>query len=81
MGRGSSSAIMRAICVVREPRGAYAVAVVTGPCSAEELRAAGADVVLADLTEFPAWLAAFDEAGAADRAEWSHLHSPVRWSG
>ncbi|TLG09820.1 HAD family hydrolase [Nocardia cyriacigeorgica] len=61
--------------------GAYAVAVVTGPCSAEELRAAGADVVLADLTEFPAWLAAFDEAGAADRAEWSHLHSPVRWSG
>lgn len=35
--------------------GALAVAVATGPCSAEELRAAGADVVLADLTEFPAW--------------------------
>lgn len=36
---------------------AYAVAVATGPCDAEELRAAGADVVLADLTAFPAWLA------------------------
>jgi phosphoglycolate phosphatase len=36
--------------------GAYSVAVATGPCDAAELRAAGADVVLADLTEFPAWL-------------------------
>jgi phosphoglycolate phosphatase len=36
--------------------GAYSVAVATGPCPADELRAAGADVVLADLTEFPAWL-------------------------
>ncbi|MFE2299506.1 HAD family hydrolase [Streptomyces sp. NPDC059445] len=35
---------------------AYSVAVATGPCDAEELRAAGADVVLGDLTEFPAWL-------------------------
>ncbi|MFD8656283.1 HAD family hydrolase, partial [Streptomyces mirabilis] len=35
---------------------AYSVAVATGPCDAAELRAAGADVVLADLTEFPAWL-------------------------
>ncbi|MER5225723.1 HAD family hydrolase [Streptomyces flaveus] len=35
---------------------ALSVAVSTGPCDAEELRAAGADVVLADLTEFPAWL-------------------------
>ncbi|MFF3451115.1 HAD family hydrolase [Streptomyces sp. NPDC002667] len=35
---------------------AYSVAVATGPCDAEELREAGADVVLADLTEFPAWL-------------------------
>ena len=34
--------------------GALSVAVATGPCGAEELRAAGADVVLADLTEFPA---------------------------
>ncbi|MGW1026071.1 HAD family hydrolase [Streptomyces sp. NPDC002577] len=36
---------------------ALSVAVSTGPCDAEELRAAGADVVLGDLTEFPAWLA------------------------
>ncbi len=35
---------------------AVAVAVATGPCSAVELAEAGADVVLADLTEFPAWL-------------------------
>ncbi|MFC7612713.1 HAD family hydrolase [Actinokineospora soli] len=37
--------------------GAIAVAVPTGPCDADSLRAAGADVVLADLTEFPDWLA------------------------
>ncbi len=36
---------------------AYSVAVATGPCDADELRAAGADVVLDDLTAFPAWLA------------------------
>ncbi|MGA5818292.1 HAD family hydrolase [Kitasatospora sp. NPDC094028] len=36
---------------------ALAVAVATGPYGADELRAAGADVVLADLTAFPAWLA------------------------
>ncbi|MBV6702209.1 HAD family hydrolase [Kitasatospora aureofaciens] len=36
---------------------AVAVGVATGPYSADELRAAGADVVLVDLTEFPAWLA------------------------
>jgi phosphoglycolate phosphatase len=36
---------------------AYSVAVATGPCSSAELRAAGADVVLADLTAFPGWLA------------------------
>ncbi|WP_437070278.1 HAD family hydrolase [Streptomyces sp. enrichment culture] len=35
---------------------ALSVTVATGPFGAEELRAAGADVVLADLTEFPAWL-------------------------
>ncbi|MER8099962.1 HAD family hydrolase [Kitasatospora sp. NPDC094016] len=35
---------------------AVAVCVATGPYSADELRAAGADVVLADLTGFPAWL-------------------------
>ncbi|MDX2919344.1 MULTISPECIES: HAD family hydrolase [Streptomyces] len=44
--------------------GALSVAVTTGPCDERELRTAGADVVLADLTEFPAWLAAF----AAERA-------------
>ncbi|SOD66108.1 phosphoglycolate phosphatase [Streptomyces zhaozhouensis] len=37
--------------------GAVSVAVATGPCPAEELRAAGADVVLTDLTAFPDWLA------------------------
>ncbi|WP_438486464.1 HAD family hydrolase [Streptomyces sp. S186] len=36
--------------------GALSVAVATGPCGADELRAAGADVVLDDLTAFPAWL-------------------------
>ncbi|MFC9324847.1 HAD family hydrolase [Kitasatospora sp. NPDC057015] len=35
---------------------AVAIGVTTGPYDADELRAAGADVVLADLTEFPAWL-------------------------
>jgi len=36
---------------------ALSVAVATGPCAADELREAGADVVLDDLTAFPAWLA------------------------
>lgn len=35
---------------------ALAVAVATGPCDPAELREAGADVVLTDLTEFPGWL-------------------------
>lgn len=35
---------------------ALSVAVATGPCAADELREAGADVVLDDLTAFPAWL-------------------------
>jgi phosphoglycolate phosphatase len=35
---------------------ALSVAVATGPISATELAEAGADVVLNDLTEFPAWL-------------------------
>ncbi|MFJ8045083.1 HAD family hydrolase [Kitasatospora sp. NPDC096147] len=38
--------------------GAVAVAVATGPYTAAELRGAGADVVLDDLTAFPDWLAA-----------------------
>lgn len=43
---------------------AYSVAVTTGPCDEAELRAEGADVVLAGLTEFPAWLAAYVERAA-----------------
>ena len=35
--------------------GAVSVAVASGPCSAEELRAYGADVVLASLDEFGDW--------------------------
>ncbi|MER6157371.1 haloacid dehalogenase-like hydrolase [Streptomyces sp. NPDC001868] len=35
---------------------AYSVAVATGPCDERELREAGADVVLTDLTAFPEWL-------------------------
>ncbi|WP_443042143.1 HAD family hydrolase [Streptomyces sp. B21-105] len=48
--------------------GALSVTVPTGPISAEELRTAGADVVLADLTEFPAWLTA-------------HLENATSWDG
>ncbi|MBA0053148.1 HAD family hydrolase [Streptomyces sp. AJS327] len=39
--------------------GALSVGVATGPCEAEVLRAAGADVVLPDLTAFPAWLVSY----------------------
>jgi phosphoglycolate phosphatase len=39
--------------------GALSVAVPTGPCDAAELRAAGADVIIDDLTAFPAWLRAY----------------------
>ena len=47
--------------------GARSVAVASGPCDAGELRAAGADVVLADLTAFPEWLAAYrDGEGDAE---------------
>lgn len=45
--------------------GALAVGVTTGPCSADELRAAGADVVLPLLADFPPWLTA--EAGRRAR--------------
>ena len=44
--------------------GALSVAVATGPCDADELRAAGADVVLSDLTRFPAWFAGYSSAAA-----------------
>ncbi|MFD3733199.1 HAD family hydrolase [Streptomyces sp. NPDC058632] len=39
--------------------GALSVAVATGPCDPAELRKAGADVVLTDLTEFPRWFSAY----------------------
>ncbi|MEI5099293.1 haloacid dehalogenase-like hydrolase [Streptomyces sp. PmtG] len=49
--------------------GALSVAVATGPCDAAELRAAGADAVLDDLSQFPDWLAAHVAEGpAADLA-------------
>ncbi len=49
--------------------GALSVAVPTGPCDAEELRAAGADVVLpGGLTDFPAWLRGYYAAELASRA-------------
>jgi len=38
---------------------ALAVGVATGPISAEDLQAAGADVVLPDLTRFPEWLESY----------------------
>ncbi|MFD3652404.1 HAD family hydrolase [Streptomyces sp. NPDC058620] len=43
------------------------VAVTTGPCDADELREAGADVVLPDLTGFPAWLSSWVAASGAGR--------------
>ncbi|MCF3103980.1 HAD family hydrolase [Streptomyces roseoverticillatus] len=43
--------------------GALSVGVTTGPCAADELRAAGADVVLAGLTDFPEWLRGYLAAG------------------
>ncbi|MFD0364947.1 HAD family hydrolase [Nocardia sp. GCM10030253] len=51
--------------------GVTAVGVTTGPCDADELRAAGADVVLDNLTEFPDWLTEFGEPAVADSAETS----------
>ncbi|MET7681535.1 haloacid dehalogenase-like hydrolase [Streptomyces sp. NPDC005423] len=43
---------------------ALSVAVATGPCDADELRAAGADVVLGALTDFPRWLSDYLPARA-----------------
>ncbi|MFI6936737.1 HAD family hydrolase [Streptomyces sp. NPDC050287] len=43
---------------------ALSVAVATGPYEKDELAAAGADVVLTDLTEFPQWLASYRPARA-----------------
>ncbi|WP_371413917.1 HAD family hydrolase [Streptomyces lunaelactis] len=41
---------------------ALSVAVPTGPCDEAELRAAGADVILPDLTAFPAWLRTYSRS-------------------
>ncbi|MGK5638437.1 HAD family hydrolase [Streptomyces sp. URMC 126] len=49
--------------------GALSVAVATGPCPAGELRAAGADVVLDGLADFPRWLRAHRAAAEAGEAE------------
>ncbi|MEW5352449.1 MULTISPECIES: HAD family hydrolase [unclassified Streptomyces] len=48
--------------------GALSVAVATGPCDEKELRAAGADVVLSDLTEFPNWFSDYGQAFSAEKA-------------
>lgn len=48
--------------------GAVAVAVPTGHNTAAELNAAGADIVLTSLTEFPEWLAAWRSSSRADGA-------------
>ncbi|MCK7627747.1 haloacid dehalogenase-like hydrolase [Streptomyces sp. RS10V-4] len=48
--------------------GALSVAVATGPCAPEELRAAGAQVLLDDLTHFPAWLDRYLADGAGGDA-------------
>jgi phosphoglycolate phosphatase len=47
---------------------ALSVAVPTGPCDADELRAAGADVVLTGgLVEFPAWFAGYRSCSGSRR--------------
>lgn len=45
--------------------GALSVTVPTGPCPEHELREAGADVVLTDLTELPRWLEEYTGQRAA----------------
>ncbi|KUL27197.1 HAD family hydrolase [Streptomyces regalis] len=44
---------------------ALSVTVATGPYSTDQLRALGADVILTDLTEFPAWLTGYLDAPRA----------------
>ncbi|MET9829539.1 haloacid dehalogenase-like hydrolase [Streptomyces sp. NPDC006385] len=45
--------------------GTLSVTVATGPYDADQLRALGADVVLTDLTRFPAWLTGYLDAPRA----------------
>lgn len=47
--------------------GAVAVAVLTGPNDRVQIEAAGADVVLTDLTALPAWLRAYAERARGDQ--------------
>ncbi|MFB7007823.1 HAD family hydrolase [Streptomyces sp. NPDC056237] len=54
--------------------GALSVAVATGPCDAQELRAAGADVVLSSLTEFPSWLDGYLDGDAAQGLRRGRIH-------
>ena len=54
------------------------VGVATGPVSADELRDAGADVVLTDLTEFPAWLDATCSTGGSPTST-SRCARSARW--
>jgi phosphoglycolate phosphatase len=57
---------------------ALAVAVATGPCSPDELRAAGADTVLTGLQAFPDWLAEHMSTTARTRGgEGSTAHGPA----
>jgi phosphoglycolate phosphatase len=53
--------------------GVTAVGVPTGPCTPDDLRAAGADAVLDDLTAFPDWLSrrCLSRSGAGDTG-WAH---------
>jgi phosphoglycolate phosphatase len=57
---GDTPADMRAACSA----GAVAVGIPTGSFTRNELRGAGADIVLDSLTEFPAWYAAVRGASA-----------------
>ncbi len=66
--RTCTSATTSATYAAHAPPGARSVAVASGPCSAEELRAAGADVVLTDLTGFPEWLAGYRDGAGPDAA-------------
>jgi phosphoglycolate phosphatase len=50
--------------------GALSVAVATGPCDETELRTAGADVVLTDLTEFPRWFSDYRTDNRTDRRDY-----------
>lgn len=64
--------------------GITSVSVLTGGCTRTELEAAGTDVVLEDLTEFPAWLDAHvlrRRLAALDAALRSHERLMVAFSG